>query len=464
MVTITVDSGSVCSINKNDAPFIRKAISYKSEIMITVKHKGFLKKQRKVVLKTAWAGKTENLYFFWRGNLRSVLTHLKKTNKKFKLIGINKTLPTNPPQLKNITLRPYQEELVVKAIQNKRGVIHAATASGKSAIISGIMSAYHPAKCLVLAHLIDLIQQLKENFETHLGEDVTILTSKQPTANTRISITTIQTLSKMAPENYEDVYDIIIIDEAHMVSKYDGNYAKVLSTIQTPFRFGFTATLPPKPSAAMALQSFIGIVIGKLSINKAAIMDILAKPKIILIKAEKNVEHSNITSYKEAVQENIIKNTCKNKLIIDCVQKLNSKGLTVLVLVSLIEHGNWLQDKAQSMGMKIPFVYQDTDKETRLKTKQQLNNKKIKAVIASNIWKIGIDIPSLGAIIIAGGGKSQVQLIQSIGRGLRKIEGKENVVIVDIYDPSCKWMAEHFSERLCLYFENNWVGHTIEAL
>ncbi len=479
MITLKIIDGALVAIDPQHAPLIKPALQYKDIIQITVRRGKRHIKERKEVPKYAWAYKSKDMWCFFRGNLKAVIAHLDKKQIEYRLEGKSKILTSVPPALLGITLRNYQHNLIEQAIKHRRGVIHAATGSGKSAVISGIMSAYPKATVLVLAHSIDVISQLQENFQSHLQEPVTRLSTTQPTSSTRISVATIQSMHRIDSAFYRDIFDIVIVDECHMVSAYavskldkktntmktTGSYAKVLTAIATPYRFGFTATLPTKSSSKMALESFIGPVIGEYLINTASADRVLSKPKIILLKVPKNVAHSNIKTYKDALHQNVVTNTPKNNLIIECAKRLNAKGLSVLILVNIIAHGNQLQDRARGQGMgTVPFVYQEVDSKVRLHTKHALNEKQIMTVIGSNVWKVGIDLPTLGAVIIAGGGKSQIQVIQSIGRGLRKTKTKDEIIIVDIFDPSCKWIAEHFSERLTIYFEQGWMGDSIDDL
>ena len=56
-----------------------------------------------------------------------------------------------------------------------------------------------------------------------------------------------------------------------------------------------------------------------------------------------------------------------------------------------------------------------------------LKSGKIQCVIATVSWVEGVDIPNLTCVINAGGGKSEIQTLQKIGRGLRKTETKDTV-------------------------------------
>lgn len=66
-------------------------------------------------------------------------------------------------------------------------------------------------------------------------------------------------------------------------------------------------------------------------------------------------------------------------------------------------------------------------------------------VLVSTLLKEGVDIPEISAIILAGGGKSDVMTIQTIGRALRPKPGGE-AVIVDVRDTD-PLLFTHFIER-----------------
>jgi len=58
----------------------------------------------------------------------------------------------------------------------------------------------------------------------------------------------------------------------------------------------------------------------------------------------------------------------------------------------------------------------------------------------------------------ASGGKSEILTLQSLGRGLRTVPGvKDDVVLVDFFDPSNRYLVDHFGHRVSLYFEEGWL-------
>jgi len=75
-------------------------------------------------------------------------------------------------------------------------------------------------------------------------------------------------------------------------------------------------------------------------------------------------------------------------------------------------------------------------------------------VAISKIFSTGINIKNLHYIIFAGGGKSKIKVLQSIGRGLRLHESKNTLYIVDIADQLYYGM-QHQMKRQEFYEQEN---------
>jgi superfamily II DNA or RNA helicase len=72
--------------------------------------------------------------------------------------------------------------------------------------------------------------------------------------------------------------------------------------------------------------------------------------------------------------------------------------------------------------------------------------------LISTLLGEGVDIPSMTTIIMAGGLKTPVGVVQKVGRALRKSPGKEEAIIVDFRDKG-PWLSQHFQERMDVYRE-----------
>ena len=365
------------------------------------------------------------------------------------------------PTLKGITFRPDQFKLMAHAIAHKRGLVQSPTGSGKTILQLGIISAMPKTFCcLVLAHTKDIVTQTYEElckFGFKARTQI-VMEGYKPTLTKPIVVATIQTFTKYPVDDYMTYFDMVIIDEGHHISSFDGNYYQVLSTLLAPYRFAFTATKSPNKEAEMALEGLVGPTVARMNINEAATLNIIAKPKLRLIKLPENHNiRQTCRSYNEVVKHGIVGSVARTEKICNLVQNGIKRGKVTLVMVNQIEHGNKIQAELKDRGVDIPFVQGVTDGLQRIKVKNDLISKKLLAAICTGIWKEGINIVSINTIILAHLGKSELVTLQSIGRGLRRSDEKDSVTIVDFYDSSHNYLIKHFGERLCLYFDMHWI-------
>jgi superfamily II DNA or RNA helicase len=71
-------------------------------------------------------------------------------------------------------------------------------------------------------------------------------------------------------------------------------------------------------------------------------------------------------------------------------------------------------------------------------------------IAVSAIFSTGVNIKNIHMIIFAAGGKSFIRTVQSIGRGLRLNDNKEELKIIDISD-NLQYGEEHSSKRKEIY-------------
>lgn len=96
-----------------------------------------------------------------------------------------------------------------------------------------------------------------------------------------------------------------------------------------------------------------------------------------------------------------------------------------------------------------------TNLKDRQRILQQFENKEIDIVIASTIWKKGIDIINVGLYVNLADMKDIIAAIQWLGRGVRKGEKKHILYYYDMWDSTNKTLTEHSKNRLKHYLSEN---------
>lgn len=365
------------------------------------------------------------------------------------------------PNPDGIALRPDQIELLGQAVKAKRGLVQSPTGTGKTLLQMALIWAMpKDFSCIILAHTKDIVSQTYQELKRFSlgGKSQIVMEGYRPQFTKPIVVGTVQTFSKYSVDDYMTHFDMVIVDEGHHISSFTGVYFQVLNTLLAPYRFAFTATKSPNKEAEMALEGLIGPRVAHLSINKAAELKIIAKPKMRLIRLPENpIIRQTCRSYDEVVKHGIVGSSLRTEKICDIVQNGIHRGQVTLVMVTQVEHGRKIQTALEERGLIVPFVHGATETLERIRIKEQLIEKKQLAAICTTVWREGINIQSINVIVLAHLGKSDLVTLQAIGRGLRRTGEKDTVTIVDFFDSSHNLLIKHFGNRLCLYMDNRWI-------
>ncbi len=241
----------------------------------------------------------------------------------------------------------------------------------------------------------------------------------------------------------------IFFDEAHIIaaSLDKGNQLVLVSRqFRHAFmRWGLTASPFMKDQYSnQLLMGCTGDVIYDISNDMLIKAGFLTKPKVTIIKMD---PVSGPKSWPEVYESAIILNKDRNLRIISELKRVPTPAI---VMVNRITHANILQSIAKTKGISspaIPIIQGSTTTKERADAISNLQSGKIKHIIATTVWDEGVDIPELRSIILAGGGKSKVAMLQRIGRGLRIAKGKRSFALIDFHDSSGYILEKHSKQR-----------------
>jgi superfamily II DNA or RNA helicase len=247
-------------------------------------------------------------------------------------------------------------------------------------------------------------------------------------------------------------FELVIAEEAHEVSG-SGFYTVMTACRNASYRLALTATPFMKDSeeANMQLRASCGDVGMRVSEQLLISRGILAKPYFKFLKLDEERKPKKLfrsTPWQKAYSEGIVNFEYRNKLL--CVEALRGLryGLNALMLVQYKEHGHILKALLAAAGARVEFIDGDSDQKTRQDCLNRLGSGELDVLVGSTILDVGVDVPSIGMIILAGGGKAEVALRQRIGRGLREKKRGPNVaLVVDVYDEFNNHLKGHSGER-----------------
>jgi superfamily II DNA or RNA helicase len=283
-----------------------------------------------------------------------------------------------------------------------------------------------------------------------------------------IVISTWQSLVKLG-KDWFDQFAVVLGDEAHTFQ------SKSLTTIMEKltdceYRHGFTGTLKSAESKThrLVLEGCFGEV--KRFVNTKELMDAgtVADFKVKAIVLSHSVETrkkfkdalKNLDGTKKwpAEREFIVNNEKRNLFIRNLLWSL--KGQNNLVLFDLVEkHGKVLEPMLRKEGRVLHFIYGGTKGTEREEIRHLIENdpEKRHDILASyGVFSTGVNLKRLDNVIFATGSKSEIKVLQSIGRTLRKADDSEQATLYDITDDLSvgsfeNYTLKHFKKRIEIY-------------
>jgi len=362
---------------------------------------------------------------------------------------------------KTIKIRDYQVDAVFHAIRTHRSLLLAPTASGKSLVIYSLVRYYQMAghKTLILVPTTSLVEQMYSDFQDYGWSSGTycqkIYQGHDRKVTKDVVISTWQSIYKM-PKKYFENFGCVIGDEAHLFK------AKSLTGIMTKlhqckYRFGLTGTLDGTQTHRLVLEGLFGSVEKVTTTKELMDKKTLANLKIKCII----LKHPNIREKMTYAEEltYITGNDKRNDFIANLLVHLTGNSLCLFQLVE--KHGKVLYDKVKEKKNDHPvfFVYGATATSEREDIREIVDGEKNSITIASyGTFSTGINIRNINNIVLSSPSKSKIRVLQSIGRGLRRSESKDSILIFDIaddisYKERRNFTLTHFTERLNIYNE-----------
>jgi superfamily II DNA or RNA helicase len=246
-------------------------------------------------------------------------------------------------------------------------------------------------------------------------------------------------------------FELVIMEEAHEAS--GNSYYEIMRHCKNAhYRLALTATpfMKDDEESNMRLMASSGPIAIKVSEQTLIDRGILAQPYFKFIelrnKPAKLLRH---TAWQSAYRIGVVENEFRNAAIVaECVL-FAAYGLTSMVLIQQTAHGTLLVDKLTAAGLRVEFIQGEDDQAGRKAALKRLAACEIDVLIGTTILDVGVDVPAIGHVCLAGGGKAEVALRQRIGRGLReKKNGLPNICFVtDFADAFNDHLKTHALQR-----------------
>jgi len=364
---------------------------------------------------------------------------------------------------------PHQLKACFHAMKTKRCLLLSPTGSGKSLIIyilvrDAIMRLNEGEKILIVVPTIGLVNQLYKDFEDYSAGTWNvsshvhrIFSGEEKETAKKIVVSTWQSLYNM-PKDYFNQFGAVFGDECHLFK------AKSLTSLMSKltdahYRIGTTGTLDGTQTHKLVIEGLFGAVYEVTSTKKLIDKNLLTDVEIECLVLDYDQETKNEMKRRPYQDELnfIITNEKRNEFIQNLTLALSGNSLLLFNFVDL--HGKVLYNmiKEKAPDRNVFFIYGGTDADQREEIRTILNKEENAILIASyGTCSTGINIPSISNVIFSSPSKSVIRVLQSIGRGLRKSDGKGKTKVYDLsddltYKSHVNHTMRHLDERIKIY-------------
>jgi len=342
------------------------------------------------------------------------------------------------------TMRDYQDEAHTLMVDNWRGLINFATGLGKTLTATYAIRSIGrntlivcPNKSIAEQFYGILVKSFGKHRVGFFGDGRHSI--KDLTVGIAPSV-----MNHIAEFKKADL-GFLLFDEVHHIAA--DTFFTIANELGTVGRvFGLTATDFRNDGKDLLITAGCGPTLIRRDAKWGIEHGWLAKPYFLVrevLTLGKNYKDDKLKNYKAHVL-----NSAEMKTQIESdIRKFIQSGKRTLILVDEVAHGQEL-----ATNLNIAFATgEDKNSQSYI---DAFNDKKIMGLVATD-GKVGegVDTRPVEVLVIANFVASKGAVLQAIGRGLRKIDGKETVIILDYVPMGSDMLKRHAYQRVEYYQE-----------
>ena len=343
----------------------------------------------------------------------------------------------------------YQKKILEKLsvertiYYRKRNLIVAATGVGKTVLAAfdfkNFLEENPFAKFLYVVNRQEILKKSCDTFrqilrDANFGE---LYVGGNKPKNIERLFTTPQGLEKIMMKVAPDYYDYIVADEIHHASAK--TYDKYLNYFKPKLLLGLTAT-PERMDGKDIKKYFGGVIASEIrlpeAINKKLLVPFqyygITDPTDLKNVRWSSLGYNNNDLDKLFVEDEKVANLRANTIIDNLFKYINDLDeVHGLGFCSSIRHAKYMAQKFNENN--IPAIYLTSDSNSNLRDNaiKELESGKIKFIFTVDLYNEGIDIPCVNVELLLRPTDSLTIFLQQLGRGLRKNDNKDSLLVLD---------------------------------
>ena len=384
--------------------------------------------------------------------------------------------------------RDYQNEATARLLKYKKCTEEISTSGGKTLIAFMFFKYLYDKKAikkmLYIVPNINLVTQTEEKFyeyeelslhKPNWKSECVFSGVKSNDIKPNIIFGTFQSLTKKPLEYFAD-FDVVCADECHH-SKTVSIKNILTKCHKAKYKFGMTGSLPPEGSLdSFTIQSYLGPCVYRIKSSDLIAAGNATPVNVIQIELDyletdikkKLYDLRNVSANEKDgvkllnLEKDILRSDRKRLLYVCNTIAQTTKNSLVLFADIKNDYGrtvfDWLKENTDKI---IYYIDGGTKNENRDYYKKQMEIQENTIIVASvGCFSEGVDILNVHSMFVLESHRSEIIIRQILGRGMRLMEGKEKIMVIDFCDnymygthkyQKINYLLRHSNERARIY-------------
>lgn len=330
-----------------------------------------------------------------------------------------------------------QSVMEMREKQIDRALLLSSTGTGKSLASAFMLREMKAKKALFIVHREQIAKQTLKSFKRVFGTSKTygLLSGNSREFEAEFLFATMQMMSKdeILSQYTPGEFDVIILDECHHAGAE--SYQKIMRYFKPKFWLGMTAS--PDTNQYDIYSIFNHHIAYEIRLQQALEEDLLCPFHYfgitdLEINGEVFDDNAGVKNFSNLISD------ARVDYVIEKANYYGFSGDRVkgLIFCSRKDEAKELSKKFNERGLRTEVLTGEDNQErrenviARLTDDEKIDNQ-LDYIFTVDIFNEGVDIPEINQVIMLRPTQSPVVFVQQLGRGLRKCEGKEYVVVLD---------------------------------
>lgn len=330
-----------------------------------------------------------------------------------------------------------QSVMEMREKQIDRALLLSSTGTGKSLASAFMLREMGAKKALFIVHREQIAKQTLKSFKRVFGTSKTygLLSGNNREFGAEYLFATMQMMSKdeILSHYIPEEFDVIILDECHHAGAE--SYQKIMRYFKPRFWLGMTAS--PDTNQYDIYSIFNHHIAYEIRLQQALEEDLLCPFHYfgitdLEINGEVFDDNAGVKNFSNLISD------ARVDYVIEKANYYGFSGDRVkgLIFCSRKDEAKELSKKFNERGLRTEVLTGEDNQErrenviARLTDDEKIDNQ-LDYIFTVDIFNEGVDIPEINQVIMLRPTQSPVVFVQQLGRGLRKCEGKEYVVVLD---------------------------------